>query len=169
MSVAVPSRAPSVLGESRHDVPTVLVLGHVKVPEALDAANAVQATKALDVLETLYHASGEVRPTLIVSLLDLPQKYEAIVRAAKRVRPDVDVLLASCEGRPALFGQLVLHGANGMIGPAGEIHRFDGPSRPATPSPPVADTSAIDPDTFGTGLLSPEELAALLADDDDTA
>ena len=152
MTLAVPVPAPS-----RDHV--VLTLGRVAAFETGGERRAVDAYRAVAELGVVPRDAGV---TLVLSLADLPQGHAAIVRAAKRVRPDVDVLLAACEGRPALFGQLVAHGANGMIGPGGEVHRFDEPPR----QPPPHRTHA-EAETIGPGLLSPEELAALLADDDE--
>jgi len=151
-------------------------------PRRVDFGPAVELRDPFDAVLRLHQHPRDRRPTrLVVSLLDLHDRHASLVRAAKRVRPDVEVFLADCDGRTGLLAELVLQGADGIVEADGSFRRFGqapdqaAPGRPhpaargwhgpATEARDMSDAAPVGDEE--EPILSPAELAALLRDDDE--
>ncbi|MEM1011160.1 MAG: hypothetical protein AAGI46_02940 [Planctomycetota bacterium] len=144
--------------------PAVFVVGKrapMLTPEFDEAEPVGDAFNAI--LRLTAVSSGAGRPRLLVSLATLPANQRAVVRAAKRVRPDAEVLLFDCGLHSALLAELVLQGADGIIDDDGTVRRF-GQSHDVD-GQTDSEGSDVSDSTFDTGpVLTAAELAALLDD-----
>ena len=151
--------------------PMVHVLGGSE-PAGLPAGSRVRReSDPFAAVLSLAADDRNVPAMLVLSLAELTERHATVVRAAKRVRPDVEVLLSDCDGKAPLLAQLVLYGADGLVGGDGIVRRFHQPATPIPERPPVAPlpspASSGAFDDLETGaVLTAEELAALLGDDE---
>ncbi len=120
----------------------------------------------------LYRRPASYR-ALVLSLRSIYREELAIIQAAKRRFPTVEIWLAHTDGQAASLAEAMQMGADGLLSEDG-LHRFAAPARPAPPqstvdAPPAdeppAESDPDDPPTENADpILTAEELKALLED-----
>ncbi len=143
--------------------PTLLAVGDSPAASQVATAQEWQVQpcpEPYDAIDRLRTSSSDVAAVL-VSLVALEEGEAAVVRALKRVRPDVPVFLADADHRPALLAEAALLGGDGVVATGGRLHRFGTTLTPPPVAPPPQPVETVA-DVRHEPVLTNEELVALL-------
>jgi len=130
-----------------------------------------------------YAAAAELlkRPlvyrAIVLSLTSLYREELNLIATLKRRLPHLDIWLTHTEGRQAAMAESVRHGADGLLGEDGALHRLLQQTSPQADAAPMAAPAEVEPVSqhmvnpvdadmpSGEPVLSADELRALLQEE----